>query len=311
VLKNLFVTLAVLTVASTASAQSFPGNDRYTPLPCGGGYMIDAHRDQSGALRERDIVGDSLAFAGYRASDSQYLYLRLRLDDDPAPGGALRPFSWGFELSTDQNKSNYEVLILLSGSTKNITVHRNTTTTLADDPNDPADEPPVATFPFTTHGRTSIAASSKYGGDNDYFLDLAIPWATLESVGATKLTPLTVWAATSSSSTSLNGDFACHDGTTGAAKLSTIAPPQTTLDPNVDSDGDGWTDAVEISRGTNPNSAASKPSGTPPTFGEDPVLAGAGGCAYGAAGPSGFLLALALTGLFAQRRAFARRYPRR
>lgn len=305
--KTLFVSalaFGVVSFAATAHAQTFPGNDKYSPLPCGGGVMHDGYRDQSNAFRERDIVGDRLGPAGYRASDSQFLYLRMRLDDDPAPGGTLRPFAWGFELSTDGNPSTYEILIIVAGATKNVAVHTNKTTTLADDPTDPADEPAVATFPFATHGRTGIAASTQYGGDNDYFLDIAVPWSTLEPLGVGRLAPLTVWAATSSNATSLNGDFACHDGASGAPKLTTIAPPQTTLDPNVDSDGDGWSDAVEVSSGTNPNSAGSKPSGTPPPIGgvEDPVLAGAGGCAYGATGPSGFLVALALTGWLARRR---------
>ena len=29
-------------------------------------------------------------------------------------------------------------------------------------------------------------SSSKYGGDNDFFLDLAIPWTTLEPLGFAK-----------------------------------------------------------------------------------------------------------------------------
>jgi hypothetical protein len=304
--RTLFVSALAIGVAfaTNARAQSFPGNDKYSPLPCGGGVMTDAYRDQSNAFRERDIVGDTLGPAGYRAADGQFLYLRMRLDDDPAPGGVLRPFSWGFELSTDGNRSNYELLIIVTGANKVVAVHTNKTTTLPDDPTDPADEPPVATFPFATHGRTVVASSSQYGNDNDYFLDLAVPWSTLEPLGAGRLTPLTVWAATSSNATSLNGDFACHNGASGAPKLSAIAPPPTTLDPNVDTDGDGWSNAVEVSAGTDPNSAASKPSGTPPPLGgvEDPVLAGAGGCAYGATGPSGFLLALALTGWLARRR---------
>lgn len=300
------LTLATVAAASTARAQSFPGNDRYAPLPCGGGVMTDAHRDSAGAIRERDIVGDALGAAGYRSSDDKFLYLRLRLDDNPAPGGALRPFAWGFELDLDGNRSTYEVLIVVDGSTKNIAVRKNTTTTLANDPGDPADDPPVATFPFATHGRSTIAASSRYGGDDDYFLDLAVPWSTLESLGVVRTTPLVVWAATSSKATSLDGDFACHDGTTGAPKLSSIAPPPTTLDPAVDTDGDGWSDAVEVSSGTDPKSAASKPTGTPPPLGgvTDPTLAGAGGCAYGGATSPSF--ALAMLGLLASLRRVRR-----
>ena len=76
----------------------------------------------------------------------------------------------------------------------------------------PADDPPVATFPFATHGRWLLAPSSRYGNDEDFFLDIAIPWTTLEPLGLMRTTPIVVWAATSSSPSSLNGDFACHDG---------------------------------------------------------------------------------------------------
>lgn len=298
--------VAAVLATGSARAQSFPGNDRYLELPCGGGPMTDGHRDQSGALRERDIVGDTLAPAGHRAADDKFLYIRMRLDDDPAPGGVLRPFAWGFELDTNATRSTYEVLIIVSGATKNVAVYKNTTTTVPDDPNDPADEPPVATFPFATHGRT-VVAPSRYGGDNDYFLELAVPWATLEPLGLTRTAPLTVWAATSSNGTSLNGDFACHDGASGAPKLSTIAAPPTTLDPVVDTDGDGWSNAVEVSSGTNPNDPNSKPSGTPPVLGADPVIEGAGGC--GVAGSSTGSLPLvagALAACLARRRRSAR-----
>ena len=44
-----------------ARAQSFPADDRWAPLPCGKSVMFDARRDQSGAIDERDIVGDDLA----------------------------------------------------------------------------------------------------------------------------------------------------------------------------------------------------------------------------------------------------------
>ncbi|MBI2390723.1 MAG: hypothetical protein HYV09_14130 [Deltaproteobacteria bacterium] len=294
---------AVVLATGSARAQSFPGNDRYLALPCAGGTMTDGHRDQPGALRERDIVGDTLAPAGHRAADDKFLYIRMRLDDDPAPGGVLRPFAWGFEVDVNATRSTYEVLIVVSGASKNIAVYKNTAHTLPDDPNDPADEPPVATFPFATHGRSVVALSSRYGGDDDYYLELAVPWATLEPLGLTRTAPLTVWAATSSNATSLNGDFACHDGASGAPKLSTIAAPPTTLDPVVDTDGDGWSNAVEVSAGTDPNDPKSKPSGTPPALGADPVIEGAGGCTLGAShGSGGFMLAAALAASIVRRR---------
>ncbi len=280
---------AIVLGASTARAQTFPGDDRYAPLPCGAGVMIDAHRDQAGALGERDIVGDVLTPAGFRASDDQFVYFRMRLDQDPAPAKNPRPFAWAFEIDIDGNRSSYELLVVLDGSSKTIAVHRNATTTLQNDPNDPPDTPPVATFPFATHGRSVSAAGSSYGADADFFLDLAVPWATLEPLGLTRTKPVVVWAVTATNGASLNGDLACHDGAGGAPNLSSAAPQPTALDPVVDTDRDGWSDATEISAGTDPNNASSHPSGTPPPLAgaPPPVLQGAGGCTSArAAAPS-------------------------
>lgn len=278
--------LGVLSVG-TARAQSFPGADRYSPLPCGNGVMSDGYRDQANASRERDIVGDPLGPAGYRAADASFVYFRLRLDDNPAPGGTPRPLAWGFELDTDGDRSSYEWLILVDGGPKTVSVYRNSAMTVPNDPSDPPDTPAVASFPFATHAHVSVAPSSRYGGDDDWFLDVAVPWSTLEPLGITRTTPLVVWAATSSTTGRLDADWACHDGASGAPKLSTIAPPKTTLDPALDTDGDGWSNAIEVANGTNPNDPTSKPSGTPPPLGgaEDPVLAGAGGCTF-VAGPA-------------------------
>jgi len=306
--------LAIVAFAGRAGAQTFPADDRWSALPCGTGVMVDGHRDQSGALDERDIVGDTLAPAGYRASDTNFVYLRMRVDGNPISGKSLRPFAWGFEFDLDANRSTYELLVILRGSDQTIAVHRNTTTTLPNDPADPADDPPVITFPFSTHGRSLVAPGSRYGGNDDYFVDLAVPWTTLEPLGLTRTTSMVAWVATSSAATNLNGDFACHDGATGGApRLSTIAPQPTALDPFVDTDGDGWTDAVEIASGTDPRNPASHPGGTPPPPGGapvDPVLEGAGGCSFDPASTSvgdrgyffGFAVLLTSASILASRR---------
>ena len=304
------VAIALAAFEGTAAAQTFPADDKWSPLPCGGGVMVDGYQDQTGAFLERDIVGDLVTAAGYRASDASFVYLRLRVERDPAPAKKLQPFAWGFELDLDANHSTYELAIILRGNDGTIAVQRNTATTLPDDPKDPPDDPPVTTFPFSTNGRTIVANASRYGGDEDYFLDLAIPWSTLEPLGVTRTTPLVVWAATSSTSTTvLDGDLACNEGGSGAPKLSISAPPPTTLDPTVDTDKDGWSDAVEVSAGTDPKNAASHPSGTPPPLGgaaSDPALQGGGGCNC-TVGPGdretfGFFASLALLGTLARRR---------
>src|SRR6185369_11392954 len=95
--------------AAPARAQSFPAV--LAPLYCQRGHMTDGYRDQSGAVDERDIVGTADRPAGFRAVDAQFLYLRLRLDGSPDRGNALSPFAWGFELSTDGDPTDYEILI--------------------------------------------------------------------------------------------------------------------------------------------------------------------------------------------------------
>jgi hypothetical protein len=258
----------------SAQAQSFPPESSWVPLRCGTEVMTDPFQDESGAQLERDLIGDANAATGFRAADWQYLFLRMRLDRDPIPGGNPRPFAWGLLLDTDTNLQNYELLLMANGIGGTVALYKNTTTTLPNDPTDPPDEQAVKTYLLSSHARSVVAASSSYGGDSDYFLDFAIPWQDLQAVGLTPSTPVTAWAATSSTSTALNGDFACFNDALGDPTLSGTDPGSTVLDPRVDRDGDGYTDATEYASGTDPNSASDHPAGTP----DARQLAGGGGC---------------------------------
>ena len=69
------IALLLATLAGTAArGQTFSAT--FAPLYCGRGFMIDGYRDQSGALDDRDLVGNILAPAGFRAADDQFLYFR-------------------------------------------------------------------------------------------------------------------------------------------------------------------------------------------------------------------------------------------
>jgi len=297
-------------VPASAAAQSFPADDAWVPLTCRDGVMTDAYRDEPVAVDERDLVGDPAGPTGLRALDADFLYLRLRLDDDAAAGGALRPFAWGFELDSDGDYTTYEVLIAANGIDEEITVYQNTVTTLPDDPTDPADEPPIATYPFATHGRSAVAATT-FGGDPDAYLDFAVAWSDLAQVGLDPSSVVTAWAASSSSKSSLDGDFACHDGSSGDPVLSDIASDPTTIDPSQqDTDGDGYTDQTENGAGTDPTDPNSHPGGDP----DAPLLEGGGGCAVAGGGDAATLaLVLAALALLLTRtsRAAAARTPSR
>lgn len=266
--------LLVLAMPAVAFAQSFPADSAYVPLRCDNAVMIDAFQDESGALEERDIVGDTGNAAGLRAADGSFLYLRVRLEEDPAPGGAVAPFSWGFEFDTDGDRTDYEVLVLadgIGGAAGNVTLFQNTSTAQPNDPNDPA-ERVIGTYAFSSHGRSTLAPGTNYGGAADFFLSIAVPWADLMPIGLNHDSAVYVWVASSSSPNSLNGDFACHStATDGAVTLVDDSSDQTSPDP-----------------------------ATPPTGGDGGVGAGGrleGGAGCAATGGSSLWLLLALVPL--------------
>jgi hypothetical protein len=224
------LSLALASTAAPALAQTFPAEGAWVAFPCAdGGPMVDPVRDQTGAVDERDVVGARNAPAAFHALDAAFLYLRLRVDGDPVQGATLRPSAWGFALSTDALSTSYEVLITVDGASRLVGVYRNTVTTIPDSPTDPADMPPAATFPFASHARTT-ATSSNFGGNRDFFVDMAIPWAVLTPLGLTPDAPVVAWAGSSSAPDRLDGDLACHDaaGSTAVPSLARSASGTTT-----------------------------------------------------------------------------------
>jgi hypothetical protein len=213
---------------SSASAQVFPVDEDWVPLRCADQPMQDPVGDQAGATMERDIVGDADRPAGLRAVDDEFLYLRLRLDANPATAaGELRPFGWGFAFDLNRDRTDFELLILARGATQTIELYQNETTTLPNDPADPPDQPAVATYAWDDGGR-SVAAGSQFGNTPDRFLDLAVPWDDLSPLGLNRLTAMSVWAATSSNGDVLDADVACHDATTGDPELDDTGSDVTT-----------------------------------------------------------------------------------
>jgi hypothetical protein len=135
-----------------------------------------------------------------------------------------------------------------------------------------------------------MAEGSQFGGGTDFWLEFAVPWSTLMPLGFTRTTPIRVWAASSTAANALDGDFACHDNAGGEPVLDLIISDPTTGDPDVDTDGDGFTDAEEVGAGSDPNDPNSVPTSR---------LEGGGGCA---AGGGGLGVALALLMLRRSRR---------
>jgi hypothetical protein len=235
-----WLALTIILTSAAAHAATFPGDASYLPLHCGSGVMTDPLADQPPALGDRDLVGDDNAPAGLRAGDAQFLYLRIRVDRDPAPGGAVHPYAWGMEFDLDGNRTTYELLVAVDGiglPNGTVSVLTNHTTTLPNDPADPADTPAAATFTYANAARTTGAGTTS-GGDADFFVDIAVPWTTLAPLGLDRDTRTYVWAGSSSVANALDGDLACHDGLIGGkARLDATASTQTTGDPTRDAGG--------------------------------------------------------------------------
>jgi Bacterial TSP3 repeat len=281
-MKRILVVLA-LCIATAAHAQSFPNESNWKPLYCGGGVMTDRWEDEEFSDLQRDLVGDNGGPVAMRASDPDFLYLRMRLDSDPLPmPGMLFDASWGFAINLDTDFRTYELLLLVDGlaGADNVVVWRNTVTVTPNTATDPAEES-IATFPIATHVNKRVANGTVFGGDPDYWLELAVPWTTLMPLGMTYTTRINLWAASSTKADALTGDFACHDGNGGAPFLDVIISDPTVGDPDVDSDGDGFSDAEEIAGGSDPNDPDSVPRSR---------LEGGGGCTT--SGGAGLALAL-------------------
>ena len=200
-----------LLLPMAARAQNFPPDNAWLPLRCHNGVMDDAAGDVAGCTADCDVVGQGNLAAGYRYADSQYVYLRLRVAGDPQTGNVWHQRAWGFEVDTDGNPATYEILMVVCGITNQVQVYRNTSTSIADSPADPADSPAVASFSIATNAR-SVGAGSQLGGGTDFFVDLAVPWGTLQPLGFGQNTSVRVWAGTSSACDSLNQDIACVSG---------------------------------------------------------------------------------------------------
>ena len=233
--------------------------------------------------------------AGLHAADNEFLYLRLRLDQDPRQGPNLRAgTSWGFAFSTDGAASGYEALVTVDGTTRTVAVYRNSSVSLPDSPEDPADAPAVASYSFATHGQV-LAADSALGAGADVFLDMAVPWSALAMVGVAKETTVVTWAASSTSPDRLNLDFACHDsgGGTAAPRLGDSASTGERAGPS--------------SSGTGGSGGA---GGTGAQGGQGGIdLEGGPGCALGGprnAAGSGLVLTMMLFGFLLRSRRSAR-----
>lgn len=234
--------MAVLLAASGAArAQTFPATDDWVPLRCGGVPAWDPLRDQPGAQGSRDVVGDADNPAGYIALDATHLFFRMRVDDGPTSRGVFDSFGWAVELDTDRVVTTYELLLMVDGiaNPDAVTFSENTIQGTPDSPSDRA-ETLLSSYDALTHAR-AVPAGSTFGGDNDWFVDMALPLTDLFAAGVTAATPLVLFLGTSASASAITSDLMCNNGASDPFTLTSTGTDVTTIDgdsPSGDSDGD-------------------------------------------------------------------------
>ncbi len=248
-LGGLWAALSAGGAAAQTAPTAFPADADFQPLRCGPGFTADTLGDESD--QGKDIVGDVNNPATLLVTQGDFLFVRMRLDVRPDSGGDFPANAgWGFAIDQDDNLTDFEHLLLLSGkNTDSLEFGENVGNSgRADDPSEVA-EVLLQTLSVPQFVRVTAAGSS-IGGTADFFLTLAYPWTdpiaatvTLEDEGYRKTDVLNVWFGTSASARNLSKDLACSNG---ASTLSGASSPAVTLDPTGDADGDGISNALEL-----------------------------------------------------------------
>ncbi|MBI5501539.1 MAG: thrombospondin type 3 repeat-containing protein [Deltaproteobacteria bacterium] len=242
------VVLGVAVASPLATAQEFPATEDWVPLHCGTALAWDPLGDESGAQGSRDIVGDDAAPAGYIFADAEFVYFRMRVDDVATDRSEFDPFGWGIELDVDRVRETYEFLLMIDGISNpdEVTWSQNTVQGSRNSPADRA-ELLLGTFDALTHAR-GVPAETSFGGDLDWFIDVALPFADLAAAGIGADTPLVLIYGTSSNAHSLNADLMCNDAETDPHTLTDAGTDIVTRDgtePSGDADGDTVPDLTD------------------------------------------------------------------
>ena len=238
------------------------------------GQANDPAGDTSHSARPwLDIVGErcEISPAALWFVDADTLYLRLRLASSPInPSDELRTAAWGALLELDNIPDGFEYALMLAGSTGELQLWRNLTD--KQDWGSESEELLIAWPDALDQGHARIEeAGTILGGDQDRFLDLAVPLQEFltateaQPSGKLRIIPATGPDASSALSADLCG---CdNDGSCGLSDTSTaflyLDYDVDGLDPfeeaehdclafDADTDNDGLLDGAEIAAGTDP-----------------------------------------------------------
>ena len=211
-------------IGACSAPASAPATSAFTPVSCEDPTLMPSADSCTDEARDhRNIVGGGADPALSFAQDGTYLYLRVRLEQDPAMSGALRAFAWGFGLDADAD-GEFEAYITAigQGGADRVEVRDQ-------DPDNGIEQdfvlagggPDTALYPVVTDMSEPswVFVTDAPGGNfcaddtdlNDFHLTVAIPLTLLADFGA--LGAVVAYAGTSSSFTGIQNDLVCADGT--------------------------------------------------------------------------------------------------
>jgi hypothetical protein len=134
-----------------------------------------------------DLVGDAAHPAAFIAHDASYLYFRYRVDGDPAGSGGFASYAWNALMQVPSgNPFQYQYELSLDGKNDTIQIWANTSASDIDfSPlfNDPSDAQLFSTSASPLARHLAVNDGSSFGGNTDYFVDFAVPLASLVDEG--------------------------------------------------------------------------------------------------------------------------------
>lgn len=168
-------------VQSPPTSGAWPLSSDYQNFSCGGQTVYDGVNDTSGASNDRDIVGNATYPAAKFKTTTSFLFIRLRLDEDPiqtsGQSTGLTAFGWGIAFDTNNNRNNYEYAAIANGVTDMFQLYTYT----GDGVNPSAT--PLREAEFNIGTSTAwikvSTADSTFNSDPDYYLDVAVPLTDL------------------------------------------------------------------------------------------------------------------------------------
>ena len=236
--------LCAFILLPTANAWAWPTDGDWHPLYQDSDQLADPQSDAQGN-DARDIVGDATHSAAYLYSDGNFIYFRIRVDQDPRKdaSGALQPFGWGFLADTNQNLDDYEYMIMLDGIANPDVMYlaRNTIQGTLGDAGDKAEiilwqENLNYNSNYRVLGPSdSSGPTTAFGGDDDYFVDWFIPYAVFKNtLGLTDSSTIRYFVGSANNAMVLNADLVAgsnlYDGSSDYVLPSGVRPTTGTID---------------------------------------------------------------------------------